>query len=127
MADNTPKAGFAKKRVVAGIVVWSLYGALLLRWAVLEADIHSTLHDLAILAVMVFVVPVITLWWIHHNMGIYRDKGPRRSAVSIDAPWTHDYLGRPLSVDPARIVSARLVTISVDREGTKCYRIVGDD
>ncbi len=46
------------------------------------------------IAVLVGVVLAITTWWVRHNVGIYRRKGPRLGRLDIPPVVDEDRLGR---------------------------------
>ena len=100
----------AARRVVVGVVAWAVFGVAW--WLVLRRDPGSWLPDLAVPVVSLVVVTVVTLAWVRHNLGIYRRKGPRRGLPAVDAPWTHDSLGRALSL-PTGVATARIVTVDL--------------
>ena len=47
----------------------------------------------------VLVVPVLTLSWVAHNVGIHRRKGPRRSVPAVTTHLERDFNGRRLEAD----------------------------
>jgi hypothetical protein len=40
--------------------------------------------------------PLVTLYWVLHNRGIYARKGPRRQVQTMTESYTHDWAGRPV-------------------------------
>jgi len=108
------------RRLAVGVVSWVVFAVAW--WLVLRRDPGSWLPDLAVPVVSVVVVTALTLLWVRHNTGIYRRKGPRRGLPAVDAPWTHDSLGRPLALsDEAR--SGRVVSVDVV-DGMKRYEVL---
>jgi len=101
------------RRVVVGVVSWFVLGVAW--WVVLERDPRTWWYELAVPAVSLLVVTVLTLAWVRHNLGIYERKGPRRGVPGVEAPWTHDSLGRRLDLT-AGLDEARVVRASVDGE-----------
>jgi hypothetical protein len=111
----------ATRRLVVGVLSWAVFAVAW--WLVLRRDPSSWLPDLAVPVVSLVVVTVLTLAWVRHNLGIYRRKGPRRGLPAVDAPWTHDSIGRPL-VLPQEALTARFVTVDVV-DGLKAYEVRG--
>jgi hypothetical protein len=112
-----------------GVFFWLLMGAL---WVLLWRDGRATWSAfegtgvrLAILAGTVFA---ITTWWVRHNVGIYRRKGPR-SGRPENLPRTDvDRLGRVTRWSlPGGHVAARDVPhLIVELDGdVKRYRRAG--
>lgn len=62
----------------------------------------------------VLVVPVLTLSWVAHNVGIHRRKGPRRSVPAVTTHLERDFNGRRLEADWAALATARRIDILVD-------------
>ena len=62
----------------------------------------------------VLVVPVLTLSWVAHNVGIHRRKGPRRSVPVVEVRYEADFNGRSIEADWTALAQARRVDIVVD-------------
>ena len=107
----------------AGIVAWGIYLIVVLRWIFVAADGVAVLWDLGVVVAMTLAAGALTTWWVRHNVGIYQKKGPRRSSIRIAAPWSHDFLGRPLAVYVAEVQTARVIRVSLGEDGTKSYRV----
>lgn len=60
------------------------------------------------------VVPVLTLSWVAHNVGIHRRKGPRRSVPAVTTRHDHDFNGRRLEADWSALATARRIDILVE-------------
>lgn len=69
------------------------------------------------------LLPVVTIAWVAHNVGIHRRKGPRRSARPVSARYTQDFNGRPVQADWAALAHAGYIEIELDASGAKCYRL----
>ena len=70
----------------------------------------------------IIVSPLVTLFWIFHNMGIYKRKGPRKGMANVQPFYDVDWSGREVTADWAALTSARVVVIEVDEFG-KNYRV----
>ena len=118
-----------KAHIVIGLAFWALFAAL---WAKLFADHKAGLvafRDTAIqLAAFVGVVVAVTTWWIRHNVGIYRRKGPRRGRPSRPPRTDEDRLGRAVRWDlPGGAIAARdhdHLIVELDGD-VKTYRRAG--
>jgi hypothetical protein len=81
--------------VIVAIAFWLLLAAL---WAALVIGHRATgaafLGAGSRVAVLVGVVLAVTTWWIRHNVGIYRRKGPRKERASQPPRTDRDRLGR---------------------------------
>jgi hypothetical protein len=112
--------------IVVALVFWL---ALVGMWARLVAEhkvtipaLRDTLVEIAALA---GVLLAITTWWIRHNVGIYRRKGPRRGHADVPPDTTRDRLDRSLRwAIPGGPQAARaqpLLVVEVDGD-VKTYR-----
>jgi hypothetical protein len=82
---------------IVGIAFWLLLAAL---WVMLVlghkatgAAFRGAGFQVAVLTGVVFA---ITMWWIRHNVGIYRRKGPRTERANQPPRTDEDRLGRRL-------------------------------
>ena len=109
-----------------GVFFWLLTAAL---WVWLWAEgratwgaFQGTTVRLAILAGTVFAV---TTWWVRHNVGIYRRKGPRSGRPEHLPDVDADRLGRgvrwELSGGHVAALSAEHLVVDLDGE-VKTYR-----
>jgi hypothetical protein len=78
-----------------GAAFWLLLVALWVLLALEGKASGAAFRDTGVrLAVLMGVVLTVTIWWIRHNVAIYRRKGPRRGRAE-NPPRTHeDRLGR---------------------------------
>lgn len=72
----------------------------------------------------VLVVPVLTLSWVAHNVGIHRRKGPRRSVPAVTPHHESDFNGRRLEADWPALVTARRIDIVVDGDRKRFVAVV---
>ena len=70
----------------------------------------------------VIVSPLVTLFWIFHNMGIYKRKGPRKGMADVKPYYDVDWSGREVTADWETLANARVVVIEIDEFG-KNYRV----
>ncbi len=66
-----------------------------------------------LLLVAFVVMPVITLYWVLHNKGIYRRLGPRRSVRAVTEAYSHDFHDRQVEADWLVLGNARFVRIDL--------------
>jgi hypothetical protein len=112
--------------IVTALVFWLALAAL---WARLAIDHKATTEafrdTLFQIAVLMGVVLAITTWWIRHNVGIYRRKGPRKGRPEIATVIDRDRLDRrirwsmPGGVRTAR--AQRHLVVELDGD-VKTYR-----
>ena len=65
------------------------------------------------------VVPVLTLGWVAHNVGIHRRKGPRRTVPAAPPRPAVDFNGRRLTADWASLVASRRIDIVLDGDAKR--------
>lgn len=88
---------------------WLLFGGFW--WAVLQQETNSLSNIVWLLAGTLVLLPVITLYWVLHNRGIYDRKGPRRQVQVVESPYEQDWAGRPVHAEFERLKQAPLITI----------------
>lgn len=110
----------AGRRTVVGLVSWVVLGVSW--WLVLRRGAQTWWEAIAVPGVTLLVVTVLTLAWVRHNQGIYERKGPRRGVPSVEQPWTHDSLGRPLLLT-VEAQHAQVVHVHVEGD-LKRYEVV---
>lgn len=105
-------AGQRIYHVLLLIVGWLLFGAFW--WQTLRGDLLGDPRLGLLVLGSAVVVPSATLWWVWHNLGIYRRKGPRRTVHSPPEVFETDWEGRVLVFDPQAVKAARRVVIEID-------------
>jgi hypothetical protein len=91
-----------KSHIALGIACWLLFGALWVKLFVEDKAGPAAFRATGIqLAVVIGVVVAVTTWWIRHNVGIYRRKGPRTGRTTQPPRTDQDRLGRHLRWDLA--------------------------
>jgi len=90
-------------------------------WVVVAQDLPDY-GVLALLIVATLVIsPAITLYWVLHNLALFKLKGARtHTAQAVDA-YTHDWNGRPVVADWDALRDARITVIGVV-DAQKLYR-----
>lgn len=120
---HAPRLANARRRAAHAAVLvagWALFGW---SWHLVTAN-SPELGDLRLLIVgAALVVPVLTLSWIVHNVGIYRRKGPRRAVPTASTTYTHDYARRRIEADWTALRAARCIEITAEGD-VKRYRAV---
>jgi hypothetical protein len=111
---------------LVGIFFWFL---LIAMWVMLVRDGQAAFPTVVDTAGKVTAagagVLVITLWWVRHNVGIHRRKGPRGTRPEMAPRTDEDRLGRPLRwslpAGAAGAASEPHLVIDLDH-GVKAYR-----
>lgn len=113
---------------LVGLCFWVLLVAL---WAQLVHQgkvAGNVAYSVQYLAVVGGAVLAVTTWWVRHNTGIYRRKGPRQGRPAVDPRIDEDKLGRPVrwSVRGGHYQARRARHLVIDVEdGVKVYRRPG--
>lgn len=95
--------------IILVVFGWVLFGGFW--WAVLQQESNSLSNIVWLVAGALVLLPVITLYWVMHNRGIYDRKGPRRHVQVVEAPYAQDWAGRPVQADFDQLRQASLITI----------------
>src|SRR4051794_31699109 len=112
--------------IAVGLAFWL---ALIALWVLLARQGRASgaaFRDTGVqLAALIGAVLAITTWWIRHNVGIYRKKGPRQGRPELTPRPDEDRLGHPvrwaLPHGPASALTAEHVIVDLDG-GVKTYR-----
>jgi hypothetical protein len=115
-----------KMHIVIGLAFWLLFAALWVKLFAEHKAAGASFRDTGVeLAAVVGAVLAVTTWWIRHNVGIYRRKGPRKGRPSQPPRTDEDRLGRPVRwALPGGAIAARACDhLVVDLDGdVKTYR-----
>lgn len=95
--------------IVLVVFGWCLFGGFW--WFVLLQKSNSLTNIIWLLAGAIVLLPIITLYWVMHNRGIYARKGPRRQVQVVEMAYTQDWAGRPVHAQFDQLKQARLITI----------------
>ncbi len=111
--------------------MWCLFGYY---WYVVSGrEIGAaTIQALGILAVVIILGLILTIWWVAHNKKLAQRN--RRSSTPITQPETFekDYLGRHLTgpavdvLQQAQVVDIHLSEDQDDGPGSKIYSVAGE-
>lgn len=116
--EPLPGTGRRLLHLVGVAAGWSVFVWL---WTRVAFD----LPDYGILAWLVLttlvVCPSVTLYWILHNLAIFRAKGPRTHTVEAEMRYERDWNGRDVVADWPLLMQARITVIGVVDE-RKVYR-----
>lgn len=93
---------------------WCLFGGFW--WIVLQQKSHAFSNIVWLLGGALVLLPVITLYWVLHNRGIYARKGPRQQVQVVEVSYEKDWAGRPVSANFDQLKQARLITIESSAE-----------
>lgn len=94
---------------------WALF---LLAWvsAMRQTQPMTIFVTLAVLLTCAIAIESVTLYWISHNVNIFRKKGPRKSLANVDHEFRRDFVGRELEADWERLREEGVILISQDEE-----------
>jgi len=119
----TPLRGWPQRLVhLAALVVgwalffWGWYDVLGQHW--------DTTALIWLIVGSLVLLPVMTIAWVLHNVGIHRRKGPRTGLRKVDETYRHDWNGREIAADFAALARANVVVIDVEGK-RKVYRAGG--
>lgn len=96
-------------------VGWLLFAGFW--WLVLQQGPHSLTPIVWLIGGTLVLVPVVTLYWVLHNRGIYARKGPRRQVQVVEAAYAADWAGRRVHADFASLQRASRIVIDSDAAG----------
>jgi hypothetical protein len=116
-----------KTHIAVAIGFWLLFAGLWVKLIVGHMAGPQALRDTGLeLAALVGAVLAVTTWWIRHNVGIYRRKGPRLGRPSQPPRVDQDRLARPVRWElRGGVLAARErehLEVTVDG-GVKTYRV----
>lgn len=77
---------------------------------------HSLSNIVWLLTSALVLLPIITLYWVLHNRGIYARKGPRQQVQIVEIPYEQDWAGRPVHAQFDQLKQAHLITIESTAE-----------
>ncbi len=98
---------------------WLLFFAF---WAkVLWQDPNGAVPAGILIAAALLIVPAITTWWVLHNKGIYRRKGPRGPGFSPPEVYDIDWRGRRVIAQWPQLKEAAHITVTPS-EHAKVYQ-----
>ena len=114
---------------LVGCFFWALMVAL---WIALvregKAGTANFAYSAQYLGLIAGAVLAVTFWWIHHNMRVYRRKGPRSGRAELPPRLDEDRLGRPirwqLDGGPEGVLEESHLVVALDGEA-KVYRPAG--
>ena len=115
--------------VAIGLAFWALLAVLWVALAHEGKASSAAFADTGLqLAALMGAVLAITIWWIRHNVAIYRRKGPRRGRAEMAPRTDQDRLGHALRWDLSDGAAAAAAEqhLIVELEGSvKTYRRAG--
>ena len=91
-------------------------------WSLVSAQPWDSTPIMLLIVGSLIVSPLVTLYWIFHNMGIYKKKGPRKGMADVKPIYDADWSGREITADWEALAKARVIVIEIDEFG-KNYRV----
>jgi len=119
----TPLRGWPQRLVhlAALLVGWGLF---FWGWHDVLGQHWDTTALIWLIVGSLVLLPVMTIAWVLHNVGIHRRKGPRTGVRKVDEAYRHDWNGREIAADFAALARANVVVIDVEGK-RKVYRAGG--
>jgi hypothetical protein len=93
--------------VVAGWVLFFYW------WYLVAVRGWARTEIAVIIFVTLVVAPAITLWWVFHNLGIFKRKGPRLGVRPVAMEYDRDWNQRTVVADWAALGEAGVIALSV--------------
>jgi hypothetical protein len=113
---STRKPLASKARMLAHLVL--LLGGWLLFFAGWWRVIESQRINLAVLGWLILgallLIPLITLLWQHHNLHLYKRKGPRLNLRRVEERYERDWQGLQVSADWIGLRAANSIDIALE-------------
>jgi len=110
------KLGIALRNAMHVLIVMAGWALFFTWWGkVLRGTSHPEAAEAVLVILSVsLLTALVTVWWVHYNLGIYRRKGPRRTVPDVTEDIGADALGRKLvHPDTEELRAARVVTVSI--------------
>lgn len=101
-------------RILAHVIVVLAGWAIFFYWWYLVAIRSWVETGIAmIIFVTLVVAPAITSWWIFHNLGIFRRKGPRSGERPVAMAYERDWNQRTVVADWDALGEVGVIVVSV--------------
>ncbi len=115
LESSTPEGAGArwKRRLVHGFLIVFGWAVFIWSWQRVTAARPEVGELRVLFGYALLLVPVLTLSWVAHNVGIYRRKGPRRASHAVPLKYEQDFNGRHIRADWAGLQAARRIDILV--------------
>ena len=84
-----------------------------------ETSAGTVMWGVVMLVATTAIVVGVTVWWVVHNLGIYRRKGPRRSVPLAMPDYRTDFVGRDLDGDWMLLRRSSVVVVRMDDGGKR--------
>lgn len=99
----------ALQHIVLVVIGWCIFCGFW--WVILFRQTYDIGNLVLLVVGTVIAAPLVTLYWVMHNRGIYERKGPRRKPQSISEHYDHDWAGRLVIADFDHLRQSRLIFI----------------
>lgn len=107
--------------LIALVVGWALF---FWGWYDVLGQLWDTTALVWLIVGSLVLLPLMTVAWVLHNVGIHRRKGPRTGVRKVDETYQHDWNGREIAADFAALARASVIVIDVEGK-RKVYRAGG--
>lgn len=105
--------------VVANLAGWMLFAYLWFR--VILYYTWDTRTLVAVLILFSVGIPFVTLYWVLHNVRIFKVKGPRTGVPAIEEKYDSDWQGTPVIANWPAMREARGISVDI-QHGAKMFR-----
>lgn len=114
--DRKPLSGWVRRLVHVVVLTtgWTLFVVSWWRVLTTQSVSYPVLGWLIVGALA--LIPLVTLFWIRHNIEIFRRKGPRLRVQSADERYERDWEGRIIKADWHDVRGAQEIEIALDAE-----------
>lgn len=96
--------------VLVVVIGWGIFG-----WSWWTVGFEQSPHPAvfaSLILVTLIVAPLVTLYWVLHNRGIYSRKGPRLGVSSATEIYKQDWAGRLVHANFEELRQSQLVIIN---------------
>lgn len=102
--------------VIIAVISWLLFFYLWYLTFATKLFGLGPIRDLLTIALTGVAVSIIDIWWIMHNVNIYKKKGPRRAVNETEKIFDEDFFGRKIKSDWACVQQCDYLHITSSKD-----------
>lgn len=96
------------------IIAWALYFCL---WkTVLQVAPERVEFGIILILFSFFIGLLATLYWVYHNVWLFRRKGPRKDVQHIEYSYDHDWNGHEVHAIWEKVKNLPMIHVHIDHE-----------